>query len=1587
MAKVFEENRTFPFRTVSGVQTSAKNLCRVTSPQHAEDFVYIPPALPENKASFELLAPAADVSEGGGGGFSEVHDLSRTKSTSQRAQGEGGCDHYKSSQWRSNSSDVHGTVENLSTAAADGSKLKGNDILISHYTGGQNEAMKAIVQRKRQSNPKGKNVKVQLLQKPSFEDTKSFIQGAREINCNSNSITTAAATAAAIAATAPLIKAQSDLGAKIATVNELVTKLQEMDQQVKQIAEEQAKASTQDPKSKKHTERIRELEAQLSMLLNQRLSHLEKIQEHQLELQSRMFTSAFTTSRIHPDGAFPAHSDTLLQCLETCSKAQTLNQGLQKLPSNSINYVSLRDVPSDIPTATQVYQSRPGAFGMGNSLQTPAPRKSAPVPMSKDVQVQQKIKSAVQKSKANANISTAGQGNRNFLEDILNNQETPTSEMHAVQRSSVAMTTAGRYPERSSSSNPLTESFATFVDPSRGSRSAACKTKPDVQRAADVLHDLGKLNGEMHNILQEAEQWQSCMQGIKLKQPTLSAKGTESGCSQKPSLIESVKAPKSMFEDAEQILRKVQMNKKFIEENLEAIVRAKDHSSLYSIIDSLTANSDEAEKIRIGKTVDAWITVINKDIQGEIARKNYLQSKSKQQELSLTRKEHDVKAIKFNKDIKEKAQNKPESNIEGPKSTARTVWKQLKEDYGNRNQGNMAATQSLQKKEQKSKISMDGIMPPTPVLKGEDYLQKVYGKALYQGHRSTYKKGPYLRVNSPVPKSKTQRPKVIENTKGVKVKSARTQTISSIFKPDLILPVRQQPPAPHFQSDQYLFSPSHQIMSGSIISGPVEGHLVPMAIALGVPRVDRAVPRPADLIISNAHLTTLTTASSHQIPQPEMKKNNITVIHMKSEKKDPPKLTVQVLPNVDIDSLPSISPERSQRSPSPEQQQMMQQTAPTLKQSPELVQDEEDDGTEFPGTSYIAVADLSKESEIDTEYQGSPERGIELEGFAESISAFNKGPSFPPFVPAVQPTVDIVGVIERNMSLEDQLIERVEQEVMSRLMSKICPIQPKLQVIQSESEESMLSDSDIVVKAAGGGGLQLFVDAGVPVDSQMVRQIVDEALAETIAVILGQHQSERKVLVQELTQQRAPSPTMLIPTPDPTPRQTPSPPARDDTRIQTPDITPQDSVENESGSEPELEPLMKSALIVDDIGLKPAEKSSPVVTPVITPIPTLSRVSTPSPISHPALRSNSVLLQKLPNPWGDAELPLEEENPSPAQVAAPQQRGIIMSVAKDEEPENLIQPPLHSAAPESLPSHVQAPAPPCQSLAQSASTEESSSTISVTETETADRNVSEGEILVSHEQMAAANALAEGGIFLPNLSDSLSSTLLDAQEMDEDPPSEGQVISKPCKGLHKYSLGRMLPKVSQCIYPPQVHHHENSDNDSSTGQISEGQMPRLTKAAESILIGQPQNINCFSINNYVKMPQARRSPSPGQFNTQTEKNGRESEASYGPLTLGDLEVYPVSAQQVKVVPWKTLVVGNQGQGDDVAVTEQKQTTARVIQVESRTKDLWPGTEVEGSPEPQAGPLKMSVTLPSMNEDQSGSISTIDGDDTSGAEIF
>lgn len=57
----------------------------------------------------------------------------------------------------------------------------------------------------------------------------------------------------------------------------------------------------------------------------------------------------------------------------------------------------------------------------------------------------------------------------------------------------------------------------------------------------------------------------------------------------------------------------------------------------------------------------------------------------------------------------------------------------------------------------------------------------------------------------------------------------------------------------------------------------------------------------------------------------------------------------------------------------------------------------------------------------------------------------------------------------------------------------------------------MLYAPSFSVEVAGGGGFQQFIDAGVPVDSEMKSHLVDECLREVIASMLGNRQAQEEV--------------------------------------------------------------------------------------------------------------------------------------------------------------------------------------------------------------------------------------------------------------------------------------------------------------------------------------------------------------------------------------------------------------------------------------------------------------------------------------------
>lgn len=75
--------------------------------------------------------------------------------------------------------------------------------------------------------------------------------------------------------------------AKVNCVSTLLHKLQETDKQLQRVAEQQTNTKTQHEKPHCH-ERVSELEKQMNAFMLQRIHHLEKLQEHQMNIQVLM---------------------------------------------------------------------------------------------------------------------------------------------------------------------------------------------------------------------------------------------------------------------------------------------------------------------------------------------------------------------------------------------------------------------------------------------------------------------------------------------------------------------------------------------------------------------------------------------------------------------------------------------------------------------------------------------------------------------------------------------------------------------------------------------------------------------------------------------------------------------------------------------------------------------------------------------------------------------------------------------------------------------------------------------------------------------------------------------------------------------------------------------------------------------------------------------------------------------------------------------------------------------------------------------------------------------------------------------------
>ncbi|XP_040267211.1 protein TALPID3 [Bufo bufo] len=1500
------------------VHISVKRLREVPAPVLPDfafkkrDPAHIPPALPANKYPAVAFTLMDDTRNGS--------TVPKTHSPSQKVHV---TRHFQDSA----------EEKTVMKKPLEGSTQKSTDVQISQFTNGQKETLLAALNKRAQSGPVTKRVPVQLLGDVAGKGRKTV--SSAEKNQETSAIQTAtiaAATAAAIAAAAPVLKVQGNLEAQVNSVTQLLNKLQEADGQLQALTEQHRQIQGQ-PLERLYQGRVSELERQLTLLTEQRLQHLEKLQQQQLEMQSQFMNSAINASASHREAAAPVYSHLPVTVFQPQTSAPPKNREKVTAPA-------VREITENTGKSP---------------LETPAPRRFAPVPISMDVQVPSRS-SLGKENVEEPKLSTSGKVH--FLREILGPDNTPVSRSAYKTHTPLNLT--------ATDSRPFTDSFLQNKDPC-GARTLSLAPTTAVQKANDVLQDLSALKQEMQTMMKDAKQWKS--QEAELKPKEKPAFLSTSLSKSPVSWRRAVNPPKSMFEDAERILREVQNNKKILEDNLEAIARASDWARRDAFISALaTADSNEAEKIRIQQTVDSWITVISSEIQDELATDDLRKKKSDEscKESAVRRNTGSTKDIKDNRwrDIKAPASSAMRSTKPSSGVSAKLQCKKSGEKIAGQ------SNRDLPKKDGGSKVPQK--VNASSVM-DEEMLNRVYGTPVYQGHRGTLKKGPYLRFSSPPPKTKPQRPKVVETVRGVKVKSAKIQTSSSEMARDVVKSRSPDFSVPKNCEPQYVFIPSRETYA---LDAPVEGRLFPMAIPLGRPRFGRTSPLPSSVILA-PHQPVVNVSIPPMPPKPkaDVVKPNIAVVEMRSERKDPPQLSVQVLPCVDIDSIASDSPSTSRRTPSPDPPPRTPSPVKTEIQMPENIETEEEI-LAIPGNS-LQETDITPDNQVDE----VPEPLLELNGFGDTNPPQYGGIPFPPPAPALQTSSDILdGIVTRREALVNRLLSRVEQEIMANVIREMDS--RRQDVTSPYSNENSESSSSDIVEAAGGEDLQLSVDAGVPVDSSLIRQYVEDYFRETIAIILRERETRRAPVSPPKEPVVQPARVEITPvaTPQCTPPSSPPPPPREVIIVKTPELSPQTSLD-----EPELH-------------------QEAVVTPTMTPVASPSRVNTPTSLISEDNKEQPSIKSPLPDPWSNTDLPLEEENPHPPVEAVQYKDAVVMTVA-EEEPKSLIS----VTAPEPQRPMVLSPkpdmlSPPRSSSSSSASTEESS--VTVTESDTTDKPLSEGEVLYSYGQVVLPRALAAGGLIYPNVTESLSSTLKDANDMELDPPSEGQVVDRPLGGARPDPIQSLLAKLNQDSVARQeaLYRPESSGDENSMGEISEGQRPPLTPAAEQILLGPSAFMDrAHTTGQTARHLMIHPSSHGAQVNIPGVSQGDADNISSGPMSLGDLEsrllpAYYPHAEDLHQIP---AAARNTSQGPAEPQREHQPVPTRLIQVGVKSSDdpqqgiredpdrtlVEPSVYLGYSGEAGEAARMMSVTLPSMIEDDEDVKSTYKESDSSGADSF
>ncbi|XP_062252904.1 protein TALPID3 [Platichthys flesus] len=1186
----------------------------------------------------------------------------------------------------------------------------GHDLLTSRFAPGCRGIVLAALKQRSHSAPRRREVKVKLLNPGPLQTSSQDAVGAaggrtREelFSGRLGDVTNAAgaAAAAAIAATAPLIKAQSDMEARVCQLTDGVQRLLQADRE----------------------------DGERGWGLTQETLHSRQLQSQLLESALKIVTGhahiTSTASDLTVSGPNPNPSRLQVTHLDTAADAHGNQQ-----QSSPATRAAVETDP--VAIATPSCDRRPEQTRREFHHQA-APSVTSSMQLRKETHSQ---------SPAGPSREAASEAHEVMREMLLAQPQDsvkttrPPADQHKSQQN--LLHSQQIQDQQSQSQRPQHQQHSSHTQPMQSQQPYSDQTKSQPN----------------HFQSQQSRFKPNQSQSRKVLSHQIKPQQNQSQFHSQSVMVHRGPVVPSMLEEAGGVLRQVRRQKKVLEENLEALLRAKNGEVLHCQLEALAANRDGTQAARIKRTVDAWISTLSKDVQAETSSEREARSSApsgRGRPISVLRQTG--------------------SKVAGPRGGS----------------GQKAGHRTVQGAEPVPAGLIDRAQ-----VEGESYLTRLYGRAPHEGLRRTLKKSPYLRFTSPgSPRNRKPRPRLVESVRGVKVKSCKTQT--SLTPPPS--------PSPGRLHHHLIFSSSH-IMPGD----PADP--VPMAIPLGRRRMNsssRCVTQHAQEMTSPpTPPTTFTVAAAVGAPE-----------------------------------------QQSQR-----EEQLNAGEAPPLAPSQVVIEtkseEEEEEENAFPGADFLSVADVLQVSSAapqEEEESVVGEEAVELEGGPSPAPFTYQGPAFPPQACSALPAQGPASTRDPDQqrdALEERLVEWVEQQLMSRMISEMYrppPSDPTNNFSSDQSEREEQSFTSDLVEAVGGGGLQLFVDSNVSVDPALIRQLVNEVLMETVVSMLGERDPPDTGSEPGL-EPTTPGPAAhqednrvpLVPTPVPTP---PPSPTITINRT-TPPTTP-----------PTSEP---TSLLIEECP-QPITAAELMVTPTPTPDPS-SSAGSPPPL-HQATP---------PRTWLDAELPLDEERPK--QHLDTEQQPLVMTIQEEEPP--LSSPSVSSPSPRG-PEADPGPASPSSSVSRSSA---------------ALKHISEGEVVFSVNQLTTTTE--EGAVC------SFSSSLQEVHDMDYDPPSEGEVRGH---GL----LLTLLTKMEQGVTP----RGERPEPEGSWGRQDQDQEEEMSmgEVIDPCTTNPHRTTNPTSCRSSAAARGGQRS-SPGEMAPGSAEHEEEEEEEEGGTRRMEVHLLSVTVEEV-----------------------------------------------------------------------------------------